>query len=167
MSSEGQKRERGAPLETVMESSAVKALGLATIPASTVGKAVPVFERGVYKAFKAEYGVKDQDIVIHFYLPLENPERLGKVPPKTLQSWNAFWLETFPEVLSPTAQEYFQEDKPRILAKYTPEVASWWFVARGFGSRVLDPVVFSERFLERLDALLLPRVEHLPPLDGT
>mgnify|MGYP000636858847 CR=1 FL=1 len=161
--------EKGVALGDALESSAVRALGLSTVPASTVSEGVPVFKTddGTYKNFKVEYGVKDKDIVIHFYLPLGDLTLLGKADPKTQKSWNAFWLEVFPAALSPAAQEFFRAGTPRILAKYTQEVASWWFVARGFGSQVLDPKTFAEQFLEKLDAVQQLHDARPPPLGGT
>lgn len=124
-----------------------------------VVNAVVQYTQKEYTSFKAEHGLKDGDLVIHFFLPLEDPKVLGKADARIQKSWNAFWLEKFPAVLSPVAQEYFQADLPRIVAKYTPEVASWWFLARGFGS-MMDPQAFAEAFLAKLDAAL---VDVLPP----
>ncbi len=128
-----------------------------------VENAVVQLKQETYKAFRAEHGVKEGDIVVHFFLPLEDPKDLGKADAMTQKSWNTFWLERFPAVLSPVAKEYFQADLPRIAAKYTEEVASWWFVARGFGE-VMDPQALAVGFLAKLDGALVSSLP--PPLVG-
>jgi hypothetical protein len=131
---------------------------------SDVARAVVRYSRIEHQYFYADHTVKEGNIIVHFYLPLPEPAVLQKAGPKCQKSWNAFWLERFPQVLSPVAKEYFQADLPRIAASYTPEVASWWFVARGFGS-VLSPELFVSGFLQALDAALSS--QPLPELHGS
>jgi hypothetical protein len=115
-------------------------------------EAIPKFTQVSTKSFKAEFAVVRGDIVLHFFLPkhavIESPE--------SRQAWMNYWLKTFPAKLDPVAKEYFEADYPRIMAKYTPEVASWWFKAQGFGD-VLDVAEFLSKFFEKLDAALQER----------
>ena len=63
------------------------------------------------------------------------------------------WQRTFPEILSPCAEEYFGATKPRLQAAYTAEMFSWWLKAAGFAER-LGPEAYILRFFEKLDAHL-------------
>jgi hypothetical protein len=69
------------------------------------------------------------------------------------KAWSAWWCGTFPDVLSSVAQEFFEVEYPRVVAKYTEEVASWWFAARGFASS-MDPQKLLEVFLQKMDSAL-------------
>ena len=94
-----------------------------------------------YTTFQSEYAIVEGDIVIHFFLP---PELEG------VASAEAYWLNKFPKVLDQVARDYFQSDYPRLMAKYTEELKSWWFKAQGYGLN-LDPETFVLRFFETLD----------------
>jgi len=113
-----------------------------------VARGVPNFKQQSFGSFKAEYAVIDGDIVIHFFLPAQ-----ARVDTREEeQRWMQYWLGRFADVMDRTAREYFEAEHPRLVAKYTEEVASWWFCARGFGSNVLDPDLFVTKFYEVLDA---------------
>ena len=94
--------------------------------------------------FRGEVAVLGADFVYHFFV---NAEIQAMADPKK------YWFETFPEVMSATAQSYFKSDHPRLVAAYTEEQASWWFRANGFGL-VLGPQKLALGFCDALDAAL-------------
>jgi hypothetical protein len=144
---------RTVVLGEVPEAQAVGQLGAEKeLSASEVEQAVVKFSADSYASFRAEWGVVDGDIVIHFYLP-EDAGDLSTAHPSRTVSWQRYWLETFPNVLSPTAQDYFLATRPRLVAKYTEEVGSWWFRARGFG-QALSVKDLVTGFLQKLDSAL-------------
>jgi hypothetical protein len=98
-----------------------------------------------YTTFTAEYSWVGQDLVMHFFLP----------PEKTLPADAKYWTEYFPRCLDAEARRFFNADHPRLIAKYTAEMASWWFRARGY-AHILDPDAFAVRFLHELDRALDP-----------
>ena len=118
-----------------------------------VERAVVKFTEKSYQSFRVEYASVAGDLVIHFFLPKAAGD-LEKAQPSQVRFWESYWLEKFPAVLSPAAQEYFEADKPRLAAKYTEELASWWFRAQGFGDS-LDLTALAEKFFGKLDSLLL------------
>lgn len=110
-----------------------------------VENAVPKFKEKTYRYFTAKHGVVGTDLVIQFFLPKEAEEAARKGDATAQRRWESFWLETFRDQLSPVAQSYFHTDYPHIVAKYTEELASWWFRAHGFGE-TMDPVALAEGF---------------------
>jgi len=117
-----------------------------------VARAVPDFRRVNYPSFVAEHAVINGDLHVHFFLPTEAGD-LKRADANLQRKWEAYWLETFPKFLSPVAKEYFQSDKPRLVAKYTEEVASWWFCGRGYGD-ALNPDELALGFERALDGAL-------------
>jgi hypothetical protein len=117
-----------------------------------VVRAVPRFIESDRPEFFAKHTVIDGDLVIQFFLPKAVGD-LRKADANQQKRWEAYWLQHFPKVLSPVAKEYFQADKPRLVAKYTPEVASWYFRARGFGD-ALSPAALADGFYEALSGKL-------------
>jgi hypothetical protein len=106
-----------------------------------VSKAIPRYKEVTnYTNFKAEYALIEKDLVLHFYETPERPVKAG-----------GYWHSTFPAVLDKVGQEYFQATAPRLVAKWTPEMKSWFFKAQRY-DYVLDIDAFVLRFLERLDA---------------
>lgn len=99
-----------------------------------------------YTGFDAEYAWVDNDLIVHFFMP---PEFIN-TPKDMRESW---WLGTFASCLDTAAQQFFSADYPRLVAKYTEEMQSWWFRARGYGD-VLDPDAFAIAFFKRLDATI-------------
>jgi hypothetical protein len=97
-----------------------------------------------YTTFRAEFAIVDGDIVYHFYVT----EEVQK-----LRDAHKYWDAVFPATLQTVAREYFNADYPRLQAQYVPEMASWWFRAKGFGQK-LDPQRFSYRFFDTFDAAL-------------
>lgn len=120
--------------------------------ADDVARAVPEFKKVSYPSFVAEHGVVNEDLHIHFFLP-EGAGDLKRADANLQKRWGTYWLETFPKYLSPVAKAYFGSDKPRLVAKYTEEVASWWFCGRGYGD-ALNPEELACGFERALDEAL-------------
>lgn len=97
-----------------------------------------------YTTFRAEFAITEGDIVYHFFITAEIN---GLVNPRR------YWDELFPSKLQDVAREYFKADFPRLQAQYIPEMASWWFRAKGYGAK-LDPHRFSYRFFDLFDEAL-------------
>lgn len=109
------------------------------------------FVRVERRLYTAEYTPDGQNIVVHFFLP--EVVRHGGVP--QLSQVEHWWLNDFGLALSSSAEEFFCATLPRLQAKYTAEVASWWFKAQGYG-HLLDRTAFVEKFLDCLDKKLTP-----------
>lgn len=107
------------------------------------------FEQVLYENFHAEYAVVDGNFVVHFFV---HPDALGKYGESALERW---WQREFASVMSDVAQEHFKATKPRVMAKYTMETASWWFKAQGYG-HLLDPVAFLFQFFDQIDQRVPP-----------
>ena len=112
-------------------------------------QSIPRFTMRSYSVFRAEHAVVDGDLVMHFFLP-EGVD-LKKADPSLQRWWELYWLKTFPEKLDSVARSYFGAGKERLEARYTEEVASWWFRGRGFGQS-LDPSALAEGFERALDS---------------
>lgn len=154
MSIQSETAERRVVLKEVPPEKARELLGKAAESALELGDdAIPQFTQlDSYRGFKAEYAVIHGDIILHFFLP----KHAQVNSPEARQAWMGYWLKDFPAKLDPVAQEYFEATHPRLMAKYTSEVASWWFKAQGFGE-VLDVGEFVGRFLTKLDEALQVR----------
>lgn len=96
-----------------------------------------------FTTFMAEYTYRDGDLVVHFFM---SPEVKAEGQDTRL----LYWLTSFPNALDTVAQSYFMAGAPRLAAKYTEELESWWFRARGYG-HVLDTDTFALKFLQKLD----------------
>jgi hypothetical protein len=103
--------------------------------------------------FRAEHTLSDQDIVIHFYVSSAVRKNWSE---SQIAPW---WLNDFANSMSNEAQKYFNAGPPRLMAKYTPEVASWWFKAQGF-AHMLDVGAFLRAFYEQLDETLHSELVH-------
>lgn len=114
--------------------------------------AIPNFTHANRRSFKVDYTILNGDLVLHFYLP----KHATIDSPESRQAWMAYWLKDFPAKLDSIAQEYFEAGYPRLMAKYTEEVSSWWFKAQGFGV-VLNVGEFVQKFLDKLDESLQVR----------
>lgn len=151
MSIQNEGGERRVVLGEVPEDDARRLLSGAS-DVAIAEEAIPRFTKVTYQSFRAEHAVIRGDIIIHFFLP----KHAVVDSPESRQAWMSYWLKTFPTKLDPVAQQYFETGYPRIMAKYTEEVASWWFKAQGFGE-VLDAGRFLSKFYEQLDAALQTR----------
>jgi hypothetical protein len=117
--------------------------------AQSLPGAIPEFKDSNRYSFKAKWAVIGEDIQIQFFLP-----KHAKIDtPRGAEAWQEYWLKTFAAKLDTVARKYFDADSPRLLAKYTPELASWWFKAQGF-AHMLDPEKYVESFLDQLNETL-------------
>lgn len=94
-----------------------------------------------FTTFNAEYTLKENDLIIHFFLP---PDLKGP---------SDYWTLHFPKALDFIARSYFEAEAPRLQAKYTPELSSWWFKACGY-DHIIDLADFVDQFLSQLDESL-------------
>lgn len=109
----------------------------------SIADGVPKFQSVTdYNTFLAEYTLKDGDIVIHFFLPKDFR--------KSGQAALIYWTTTFAVALDYVAQEVFQATQPRLQAKYTEELNSWWLRARSY-DHLINLQQFMGSFFERLD----------------
>ena len=53
----------------------------------------------------------DGDIASHFFLPKDAQDNLN-CDTATKQAWNRYWLEAFPNTISPVARMQFMADVP-------------------------------------------------------
>lgn len=115
------------------------------VAADDLARAVPKFTQVLdFTTFDAEYIVEGgADFVLHFF-----PSADWRARP--LKECEKYWLQTFPQVLSDTAEDYFEATKPRVTAEYIHEVTSWYMRCRGFAQR-LAPDAFIQQFLAVLD----------------
>lgn len=107
---------------------------------------IPEFIKLSYNGFRAEYHIPGESIVVHFYLP-QNKRVTEK-----------YWKESFAAVLNVVGQEHFQAAAPRLVARYTEELQSWWFRAQGYG-HIIDLHAYVESFFGKLDAHLAPALQ--------
>lgn len=106
------------------------------------------------KSFKAQWDIINDDIVVHFFLPAQAEQHLKNADGRA--AWMKYWMEKFPEKLDSVAKGHFDADYPRLQAKYTEEMASWWLKAQGF-SKLINPQKFMEKFFGLLDTALQER----------
>jgi len=112
-----------------------------------ISGAVPKFKMvDGFTTFKAEYALVDNNLVIHFF---GTPEHPVDSRPSNIQ----YWEQRFPDVLNVVGQDYFQATAPRLTAKYTEELKSWFFKAQGY-EHILDIDAFVMLFFDLLDVQL-------------
>jgi hypothetical protein len=124
--------------------------------AAAVAGAVPKFKPVSFPEFRAQHAIIDGNIVIQFFLP-EAAGNLEKADARTQQRWAAYWLEVFPSHLSRVAKAHFRADKPRLVAKYTEDLRSWWFRAQGYGESLNPDGLVTEFYSKLVEALQLAR----------
>jgi hypothetical protein len=108
---------------------------------SAVIDAVPKFiSVDDFTTFRAEWTLQDGNVIVHFFTPSVAP---------TI----AYWTEVFPVALDRVGREHFEADKPRLQAKYTVELNSWWLRALKY-DHIIDIVRFMDAFFDKLDAAL-------------
>lgn len=107
-----------------------------------ITKAVPKFEKVTYSSFKAEHALDGGSVIIHFFLP-------------TRKVTEVYWKQLFAEGLNEVAQEHFQATAPRLVAKYTEELHSWWFKAQGY-DHIIDLARFLADFFGKLERHMAP-----------
>lgn len=124
-----------------------KEMSGSSVTVEAIAKAVPDFtDVDCFTTFKARYAWVGEDLVIHFFVTEELKE-LNEVEGPAVK---AYWMQSFPLCLDNSSKRYFQADSPRLQAKYTVEMASWYFRAQGYVDR-LDLDQFAVSFLEELD----------------
>jgi hypothetical protein len=99
-------------------------------------------EVDMYTTFKAEFAVRDEALVFHFFPTEEVNQRSNPI---------GYWKGSFSSALERVAKEHFNLDFPQLKAAYSDELASWWLQADGAATRTLDPGHYAYRFLEKLD----------------
>lgn len=141
--------EREITLGDISEGKAKELLGSMTSSSfANVADAVPQFKKITdFTSFFAEYAMIDNNIVCHFF---ETPE----FPIANTR----YWLELFPTILNEVAQKYFNATAPRLVAKYTEELNSWFFKAQGYG-HLLDPDTYVREFFDDLDCAIELKVK--------
>jgi len=110
-----------------------------------VTNSIPKFEKVTYNAFKAEYSLAGSDVVIHFFLPKRKVTE-------------GYWKTHFAQAMNDIGQEHFQATAPRLVAKYTEELNSWWFKAQRY-DHIIDLAKFLSQFFEKLEARMAPVLE--------
>lgn len=106
-----------------------------------VGEAILKFTTVTgYTNFRAEYALNGSNIVVHFFETIERP-----------WSNSGYWRDTFPAVLDKQGQEHFQAAFPRLKARITEEMKSWWFSAQNY-DHLLNLDEFMTRFFDKLDS---------------
>ncbi len=145
--------ERGVHVRSVDGDTSVDSLvdGFRADGADGIGGHALKFEVKSYSMFRTEYMLNDRDLIVHFFLP-------STVTEDSAQQYRDWWLNDFPSKMDEVAQEHFNAGPPRLSAKYTEEVASWWFRAQGY-DHLLNPLGFLERFFEALNASLVGEQE--------
>jgi hypothetical protein len=127
--------------------------GAEDIDGMKLKEGVPDFTKESLYSFVAEHALIEDNLIIHFFVPAHaKPHIKGDNNPAERQ-WMDYWLKKFPVVLDTVARRYFDAEYPRLQAKYTPEVASWWFKAQGYG-KLISPSKFIHQFLVELDDAL-------------
>lgn len=107
-----------------------------------------------FTTFLAEYAFVDGNIVVHFFPPKEAyVVSMATQQPKVSVDFLRHWQRTFPQLLSPIAEDYFKATAPIITATYVAEMTSWWMRANGFANG-LDPNTLILKFFVALDAAL-------------
>lgn len=110
-----------------------------------IASSIPEFKKLRYDCFVAEYNINDSTVIIHFYLPKR------KVTER-------YWKSMFAEALNDVGQDHFQATAPRLVARYTEELHSWWFRAQGYG-HIIDLPTFVENFFVKLDLRMGPALQ--------
>lgn len=139
--------ERGVKIQEVDENNSAQAMQ--GVGSDVVSWEPMEFEQVTFNNFHVEYAIVDGNFVVHFFV---HPEAIQHYRESDLQNW---WQKDFAIAMSNVAQEHFKATKPRIMAKYTMETASWWFKAQGYG-HLLDPMAFLHEFFGRLDETVPP-----------
>jgi hypothetical protein len=138
--------ERTVDLRDISKDQAAAAFsGQGGTSLAAVEDSVPKFKKHSYPTFLAEYDLQGNDLVVHFFLP-------------TRKVTEHYWKNLFAEALNEIGQEHFQATKPRLLARYTEELHSWWFKAQGY-SHIINLDVYVTRFFEKLEERMAPALQ--------
>lgn len=141
--------ERTVVFGHVDESKVSKTLadqGSEAFRADDIAAGVPKFTKvDEYTTFAAEWVLQNGNIIVHFFLPSDFE--------RGAQSKRVYWTMLFPIALDYVAQEVFAATAPRLQAKYTEELNSWWFRANKY-DHIIDLKAFLRKFFDSLDAEL-------------
>lgn len=110
-----------------------------------VTNSIPKFTEVEFKSFKAEYDLSGSNIIIHFFMPKRRVTEL-------------YWKDLFAQALNDIGQAHFQATAPRLVAKYTEELHSWWFKAQGY-DHIIDLPKYLSRFFEALEERMVPSLQ--------
>lgn len=111
----------------------------------SIASSIPNFTKVRYDTFVAEYNLDNDNVVVHFFLPKRRvTER--------------YWKSMFADALNDVGQDHFQATAPRLVARYTEELHSWWFRAQGYG-HIIDLETFVENFFVKLDLRMGPSLQ--------
>lgn len=175
--------EREVVLQELTNDVAGNVLGSAESGVGNLKEAVIQYNVFECPTFCAKYGPDGRNLIIAFFpeisflelaeLPVpvhpqeqqrvwvENPALFQKhqsLIEHTAKRWNIaalqdYWVNKFPITLNEVAQDYFDATSPRLQAKYTAEIKSWWLRAQGY-DHLLDVDSYSRRFLEKMNDAL-------------
>lgn len=112
---------------------------------SDVEGAIPQFKKLEFPAFKVEFEYSTGDVIVHFFLPKRKVTE-------------HYWKVLFAEALEEIGQAHFQATRPRLVARYTEELHSWWFKAQNYG-HLIDLETYVIRFFEKLAERMGPALE--------
>lgn len=112
-----------------------------------------------YQNFRVEYALVNEDFVVHFFV---TQTQIQTMEESELEQW---WLNGFAVGMDRVAQEYFDAGPPRLQAKYTQEVASWWLKAQGYG-HLVSPEAYLLGFFAQLDGTFHSAGGPLPASTG-
>lgn len=98
-------------------------------------KAVGIeFEQFECPDFRAEFTLKGDDLVFHFFFK------------SSTMNW---WKYEFPKFMEAIAKQHFNADYPQLVAAYSEELESWWLRAANQNVR-FDPMGFARRYCQVL-----------------
>lgn len=110
-----------------------------------IANSIPHFKKVSFDTFKAEYNLDNDNVVIHFFLPKR------KVTER-------YWKAMFADALDAVGQDHFQATAPRLIARYTEELHSWWFRAQGYG-HIIELEAYVGHFFAKLDLYMGPALQ--------
>jgi len=140
-------QEKTIVLGEVPADDAVSMLHNAPKVISGVAAGVPRFNRvDEFTTFLAEYAMVGSDLVMHFFGTEEHPNNGSKEA-------DQYWKVHFPSCLDQVGQEHFQATAPRLVAKYTEEMKSWFLKAQGY-DHLTSTESFVMLFCRKLDSML-------------
>lgn len=162
--------EREVMLPQLPDEAANKLLAESPDVANVDGAVIKYEVCDAFTTFSVKWTIRDEaDLIITFfpsasfreYVELTESDadlHAAQLESACKSAWNdesfrRSWTELFPKYLNEVAQEHFEATYPRLQAKYTEELKSWWVLAQGYG-HILDPERFVYLFLEKMDSRL-------------
>lgn len=175
--------ERKVVLQELTNDRAAGVLDSAESGVGNLKEAVIQYSVVEYSTFCAKYGLGGRNLIVAFFpemsflelaeMPVpvhpqeqqriwsENPvlfQKYQALIEHTGRRWNIaalqdYWINKFPITLNEVAQSHFDATAPRLQAKYTAEVKSWWLRAQGY-DHLIDVDSYARRFLEKMNDAL-------------